>query len=242
MLTCSKEMLLVWIITEFFARFMCHICMIFFFKVHEFHWTPSFLLCEKYLPLKAGFSGFISDCWYIASLQGSFLTIQNLMVLGGGRGGGGHLRSFSVLRTQELHDDTNWNSCRRQHLLPASSVCGSVFKFVCARKNFCREFNSTRRACSNPTVPRYRMLGMDRWENITCTNDLLWSSQVNINQALVSRFTSLPLLPPAFNSNPVISVMHDTWKEPFYLKWKFKFFLFLERVSSICSDWDDQKH
>lgn len=157
-------------------------------------------------------------------------------------GGGGHLRSFSVLRTQELHDDTNWNSCRRQHLLPASSVCGSVFKFVCARKNFCREFNSTRRACSNPTIPRYRMLGMDRWENITCTNDLLWSSQVNINQALVSRFTSLPLLPPAFNSNPVISVMHDTWKEPFYLKWKFKFFLFLERVSSICSDWDDQKH
>ena len=172
--------------TRISARFVCHICMLFFLKVYQSFTEQAAPCCAEVPALESRLFRFYCRLLVPCNSAGFFLTIQNVTVLAGGQ----------PLR---CNDDTNRSSYARQHLLPAASVrVLNVLKLICRYKNICRELNGNRRVCCDPIVHRHYTVGLDTLEseNITRMNELLEEQQGQRNPSVRFQFC-FPVPPPS---------------------------------------------
>lgn len=117
--------------------------------------------------LKAGLSGFISDCWCVATLQASFWLCKIWQWFWGG---GSWQPCFICLKTPWWH--------KLKQLQKTTCYLPPQFVVMKPYSNACMEHpqgvNRSRRTCCNLTVHRHYTWGLEMSEskNITCTNEL----------------------------------------------------------------------
>lgn len=161
MLPYSKEMLLFQITSEFFARFVCHICMIVFFKIHLSHQTTS-PCCASNTCFESRAFRFYFRLLVCRIYIGFLVTMQNWQWFWRG---GSWQPCFFCLKTPCWHKlkQLQKETC----YLPPVSDNETILK--------CMYRTSTGSwACCNLNVDRHYTWGLEMSEskNITCTTEL----------------------------------------------------------------------